>query len=136
MDVLEGGFKWLQRAALDCEVTAPLVRLVAFLALKLRLRVPAAGAPGRKTGDGGDGRADIAWLDAVYVSCQGHIIEFLERLAEAPAGAAACSTMSGATAIRTPPDCLPDTAADRCPAVLGDIPHCCISSYTNYPWKI
>lgn len=92
MEVLQGAFEWLQRASLDCAVTAPLVRLVAFLALKRRLRPPAAGTTSGKTGGDGDGRADITWLDAVYMSCQSHIIEFLECLAEAPTGAAASST--------------------------------------------
>lgn len=93
VEVLSGGFQWLQDASLDAEVAAPLVRLVAFIAMKRRLRPPSAAAPSGRKGKqaaGGEGPADIAWLDSVHERCQGHIIEFLECLAEPPTGAVLC----------------------------------------------
>eukprot|EP00892_Ulva_mutabilis_P001643 jgi/Ulvmu1/1147/UM107_0021.1 len=86
VEMLECGFQWLQRAALGCEVIAPLIRLVAFLAMQRRLRPPSAPQPsGRAAAAAASAdKADISWLEPVYSSCQRRVIECLEHLAEAP----------------------------------------------------
>lgn len=86
VEVLEGGFQMLQRAALGGDVIAPLIRLVAFIAMQRRLRPPSASKSSGREGAAG-GKADISWLEAVYMSCQRKIIECLEHLADPHPGA-------------------------------------------------